>query len=506
MRHMKKYASILLALVMALALAVPALADGNTENANQGSITAPSGDRQYEVYQIFTGRLETVTNEDNTTTSKILSDIKWGAQGTGTTGETVDDTVLNALEAVNGKSNSEKLAVIEKYVNLTNSPMQTISNGQTINVPYGYYLIKDNGLADGVEDDGQGTSWNMVQLVGDITITPKSANIPTVEKKVKDDSESADWGDYADFDIGQEISYKLTATLPSNMTDAYTSYELNFVDTLSNGLDMVISGDVANSITVTATGANGTVPAYTASYENRVLRVNFADVISLGNSGKITVEYKAKLNENAVVADAGNPNSVYLEYNRDPSATGAGDKTEDDTVVVFTWNIDLHKYTGELNDTTLAGAQFQLKSGENVMKFVKVDSQTYRYDKTSAETSVDTIVTTDSGNIKITGLDEGTYTLTETKAPDGYNKLADPITVVITSTESGETGAKVLTATVKNTQGTTESEGTINVLNQSGSLLPETGGMGTKIFYVVGSVMALGAVVLLVTKRRMGSK
>ena len=280
MRHMKKYASILLALVMALALAVPALADGNTENANQGSITAPSGDRQYEVYQIFTGRLETVTN-DNDTTSKILSDIKWGAQGAGIKGETVDDTVLKDLEAVFNESNSDKLKVIEQYVNLEGSPMQTISDEQTISVPYGYYLIKDSGLADGAEDDGQSTSWNMVQLVGDITITPKSANIPTVDKKVKDDSESTDWGDYADFDIGQEISYRLTATLPSNMTDAYTSYELNFVDTLTAGLDMVIDGDVANSITVTATGANGAVPDYTASYDEdgRILRVDFADVI-----------------------------------------------------------------------------------------------------------------------------------------------------------------------------------------------------------------------------------
>ncbi len=130
MKHTKKLASLLLALVMVFALATTTFAAEDT------TISAPDGStRTYDVYQIFTGDLH----------EGVLSNIKWGKNGTGTEGTAVDQTTLDALAAVNGKSDTEKLTEIQKYVKLDSEKFGTVSNGNSLTVPTGYYLIKDTG-------------------------------------------------------------------------------------------------------------------------------------------------------------------------------------------------------------------------------------------------------------------------------------------------------------------------------------------------------------------------
>ena len=154
MKHARKLASLLLALVMVFALATTAFAAGNA------TISAPKGStRAYDVYQIFTGDLH----------EGVLSNIKWGKNGTGTEGDAVDQATLDALAAVNGKSNTEKLAEIQKYVKLDSEKFGTVSNGNQLEVPTGYYLIKDNGPVNAGED----YSLYVVEVVGPTTISPK---------------------------------------------------------------------------------------------------------------------------------------------------------------------------------------------------------------------------------------------------------------------------------------------------------------------------------------------
>ena len=221
MKHTKKLASLLLALVMVFALATTAFAAENT------TISAPKeSTRTYEVYQIFTGDLH----------EGVLSNIKWGKNGTGTEGTAVDQTTLDALAAVNGKSDTEKLTEIQKYVKLDSEKFGTVSNGNSLTVPTGYYLIKDNGPVN----DGEAYSLYVVQVVGPTTISPK-VGTTTSDKKVKDTNDSAansttDWQDSADYDIGDAVPFKLSATIAQDYASYTHGYKLTFHDKEGAGL------------------------------------------------------------------------------------------------------------------------------------------------------------------------------------------------------------------------------------------------------------------------------
>lgn len=221
MRHARKLASLLLALIMVFALATTAFAE---ENA---AISAPEGStRTYDVYQIFTGDLH----------EGVLSNIKWGKNGTSTEKTAVDQTTLDALAAVNGKSDAEKLTEIQKYVKLNSEKFGTVSNGNPLTVPTGYYLIKDNGPVN----DGEAYSLYVVQVVGLTTISPK-VGTTTSDKKVKDTNDSAansttDWQDSADYDIGDAVPFKLSATIAQDYANYTHGYKLTFHDKEDAGL------------------------------------------------------------------------------------------------------------------------------------------------------------------------------------------------------------------------------------------------------------------------------
>ena len=481
MKYLKKIASLVLALALALVLAVPAMA------ANTYTITAPNNGHTYEVYQIFTGDLY----------NKVLSNVKWGLNGTGATGTAVSDSILEELEKATG-TDTEKLAVITKYVNLSSTPYNTVVGGTPLTgVPAGYYLIKDVDGALAGENDSYTTY--IVEVVDDVTIAPKS-DVPEVEKKVKDTNDStgdtSGWQDSADYDIGDSVPFQLKATLADNVS-AYTTYKVVFHDTLSKGLTynndakVYIDGKETDGFTVTSTvNADGTT----------TLTVSCDDVtaLSAGNSSVITVEYTATLNENAVLGSAGNPNEVYLEYSNNPNNSGAGNNetgnTPKDVVVVFTYKVIVNKVDGE--DDPLTGAEFTLE----------------KYNKETNEWKAITVVKNDEGTtFTFSGLDDGNYRLTETTTPAGYNTI-DPIEFTITAGHDILSDSPALTSLSGNattgeitfTSSTTEGSLSTDVVNNAGSTLPETGGIGTTIFYVLGAVLVVGAGVVLVTKKRMG--
>ena len=489
MKHLKKIVSLLLTAVMVLAMCIPVMADA----AKTYNITAPNTTHQYEIYQIFTGELN----------GGVLSNVKWGANGTGTKGEAVDDAVLKALTDVNAKTDAEKLEVITNYANLTSTPVETVSNGSAYAAAAGYYLIKDK---DGTVTGNDVYTTYIVEVVGDVTIAPKS-DVPQFKKKIKDTNDTtgaiSDWQDSADYDIGDQVPFKLEGTVTSKYND-YKTYYFVFHDKEEKGLtfnkDSVKVYVDGNEIT---TGYQVvTSPTDGCTFE--VVFNNLKNVASVKAGSKVTVEYTSELNENAVLGNQGNVNEAKLEFSNNPNQEQDGTpetgKTPWDNVIVFTYRVVVDKYANSVNGNKLTGAEFTL---EKVLK-------------NSSTKTIKVVKSEDGTSFTFKGLDDGDYILTETKTPDQYNTIA-PIRFTVTADHKIEWNNEARTDILTSLTGTTatgeitftanadKSELATKVVNKSGSTLPETGGIGTTIFYVVGVILMLGAGVLLVTKKRMSS-
>ena len=507
MKHIKKLASLLLVLVMVFALATTAFAE---ETAYSITINNSAKDHTYEAYQIFTGDLSGTT----------LSNIVWGS-GVSEAGQTALGDAAAKAETLKTEADAKAFAkAVAPYLTTAAGSANTVTDGKYVisGLAAGYYLVKDQ---DGsLTGDADAYTEYIIKVVSDTTATPKSS-VPTVEKKVKDTNDStgvtSDWQDSADYDIGDSIPFQLKATLANNVS-SYTTYKVVFHDTLSKGLTynndakVYIGGTETNGFTVTATvNADGTT----------TLTVSCDDVKALGagNSSVITVEYTVKLNENAVLGSAGNPNEVYLEYSNNPNKSENGNnetgETPKDVVIVFTYKTIINKVDSE--NAPLTGAAFKLE------KLIKGKDGAAGTWTTVKEFTVDETTT----SFTFSGLDDGQYKLTETKTPAGYNTI-DPIYFVIEATHDVTADAptlKTLNAYLTDANGNKQTKmkdgesvnidlGTVDltagsitttVVNKSGAQLPETGGIGTTIFYVLGGVLVLAAVVLLVTKKRMGN-
>lgn len=492
MKALKKAMSVLVSLLMIFTFALPAFAD----SATTYTITAPATRHQYEIYQIFTGDLN----------GGILSNVKWGENGTGTVGQAVDSTIITELTAVNSKSNREKLDVVERYAKLdsTSSPVATISNGAAYRAAAGYYLIKDKD--NPVSGTDTYTTY-IVQVVGDVTITPKSA-APSFEKKVKDindttDTDASAWQDSADYDIGDVVPFKLEGTVASNYAD-YKTYYFAFHDQAETGLtfdkDSVKVCVDGNPIT---TGYN----VVTSTKDGDTFEVVFAnlkDITTVKANSKITVEYTATLNTDAAPGSQGNVNKAKLEFSNNPNEEQNGSKkpgtgeTPWDNVIVFTYQVVVNKVKAD--NTALTGAGFTL---EKVLK-------------DGSKKPVAVVKNAAGTTFTFKGLDDGDYILTETVTPATYNTI-EPITFTVAADHNiawnGEARDTILRSLTGNaTSGTadftldkTEGSLTTNVVNQSGATLPGTGGIGTTIFYVIGGLLMAAAAVLLITKKRMNS-
>lgn len=365
---------------------------------------------------------------------------------------------------------------------------------------YGYYVVAVPGatLANASSQYATLVSVHSTKVDADI-----KGDLPTVDKKVQVDGTGKD---ATDAKIGDTLTFTLTSTIPD--MSAYDTYTFNFKDTLSKGLTFgqVKSVKVEN-VTLTE-NTDYTVTTPTAS-NNNTLTVAMKDFKTKqqANAGKkITVTYTATLNENAVVGGAGNVNSAKIQYSNNPSTNGTGE-SEPSKVRVFTYGFTVDKYTGDQYTdaaTLLAGAKFTLapKNGDP-MSFVQVSAGSatanavYRVAK-AGETGTTTITTPANGKVVFEGLKNGEYTLTETKAPAGYNKLASAIGVKVNGQNNGtDTTNATVTITYNNDNGNdynqTASNGVIPVQNKSGAILPGTGGMGTIAFTVIGVlVIALG--------------
>lgn len=516
MKRVKRVLALLAAFALVLAMAVPAWAEEAT-----CSITAPNNGHTYEVYQIFTGTL----SENNGT--KVLSDIKWGKNGTNgdtavTEGDSVPETVLNDITRVATKPDSEKLAVIEKYVNLKGEKFTTVNSGTTENVPAGYYLIKD--ADNSYNDKHDAYTQFIVEVAGKVTFQPKT-DYPTVEKKVKENSkETGTTGDYgeryndvADYSIGDAVPFKLIGSVP-DMSQYSTSYKYTFHDTLANSLKAPDKADVKvyMSSNKAGSGKQDITSNFTVTVSGQEITVHTEDLKAIDgiSAGKyILVEYSAVLNSNAAInndnvadTDKGNINKVYLTYSNNPRNESEAGKTPEDTVIVFTYKIEATKVDGETSKE-LQGVTFRIykMSGDDKLYAQVAEGKLKDWITTADDNCV--LTSGKDGKFSLAGLDDGTYFIEEINPLPGYNSI-DPVEIQVNGkTNNGQDGngaTSELTSVTFTVGGKTENA--ITIVNNAGTTLPSTGGMGTTVFYVVGGGLMAVAVVLLVTKKRMENK
>lgn len=529
MKHLKKLASILLVLVMVLSVTTTAFAAEVTNKTTHS----------YNAYQIFSG-----TQADN---SVPLGDVAWGSgiNGAAFLAELKTDTrfvkegtnifascttaadVAAVLAGYADKSDEAKAFANVAAKHLTTTFTAIAADASTVNLAAGYYLLVDTSKPD--VGDAMNSALLQVTNKGNITIE-KKYDVPTVDKSVKDTDNQ--WGEAADWEIGSDVPFRLVGTLPTNFAD-YETYKYVFHDTLSAGLQY--NGDVRvyvqNGETKTEILTGFTVdPAAAATAGGGTLTVTFADLKKVANVNKdsqIVVEYTAKLLSTAVIGKPGNKNEVYLEYSNNPNHTGEGTPTGNtpkDEVLVFTYELDVTKVDGQKTDKKLANAEFVLLNN-NKTKVAKVtDGKLVEWvnvpaagkDGTITYPAGTTLTSGKDGKFVIAGLDAGSYYLRETKAPAGYNLLKNDISVTITATlDKSEnnpalTELKLSVKEDKEGAAATESNGVLDtgvvstdIMNNSGTQLPETGGMGTTLFYVLGGILVLVAIILLVTRKRM---
>lgn len=363
---------------------------------------------------------------------------------------------------------------------------------------YGYYVVAVPG-ATLANASGQYATLVSVDRTN-VTANIKG-DLPTVVKKVNGESATS-------AKIGDTLTFTLTSTIPD--MSAYDTYTFNFKDTLSQGLTFgqVTSVTVDGATNPLTVNTDYTVTTPTGSDNTLTVAMKDFKAKQQANAGKtITVTYTATLNKDAVVDGHGNVNSATIQYSNKPGIEGTGE-SEPSKVRVFTYGFTVDKYTGDKYDddaTRLAGAEFTLapKNG-TAMSFVQVtagsatENAVYRVAKDDETGTTTTITTPANGKVVFQGLKNGEYTLTETKAPAGYNKLASALGVKVDGKNDGtDTTNATVTITYNNDNGSnydkTASNGAIPVQNKSGVVLPGTGGMGTIAFTVIGVlVIALG--------------
>lgn len=368
---------------------------------------------------------------------------------------------------------------------------------------YGYYVVAVPGATLA---DAKGQYAALVRVHSTTVGVDIKGDLPTVDKKVQVNGTGQN---ATDAKIGDTLTFTLTSTIPD--MSAYSTYTFNFKDTLSKGLtfEQVKSVKVEDKTLTKGTDYTVTTTPKTSGETLLTVAMNDFKKQQQANAGKkITVTYTATLNKDAVVGGAGNVNSATIQYSNNPSTNGTGD-SEPSKVRVFTYGFTVDKYTGDQYTdaaTRLAGAKFTLapKNGEP-MSFVQVNAGSgtakaeYRVANAGETGATTTIITPANGKVEFRGLKNGEYTLTETEAPAGYNKLASAIGVKVNGQNDGtDTTHATVTITYNNDNNgsnydQTASNGVIPVRNKSGVTLPGTGGMGTIAFTVIGVlVIALG--------------
>lgn len=459
----KKLFAALLAAALVLAMAVPAFAE---TNATKGSIKIDhtvSGET-YTIYRMF--KLDSYNAESNTYSYTV--EPAWETFFSTGAGSSYIDLDSNGHPTWKTGADAAAFAkaALTWAADKKISGTKETATGDTVtfsDLGLGYYLV----------DSSLGALCGLNTTNPDATIKEKNEK-PEIKKEVQ--TSAGDWSSENNAKIGDTVEYKVEI----KVADGAQKYTVT--DTMSKGLTFNNS-----SLKVTANDAVTTDYTLTSTTNGFTLVLPESYVSTLTKGTTIIVTYNATLNKDAVIDGDGNANEVKLSY-------GNHQNTVPSKVTTKSYQFDLVKVDGTTNKL-LDGAEFELADGETKLSFVKDTAGNYRVAMTGEEGATTTI-TVKGGKVNIYGLAGKTYTLTETKAPGGYNKLVTPETVNLTE---GSKAHATFDANVYK-------DGGVVVKNNAGTVLPSTGGMGTTLFYVIGGGLMVAAVVLLVTKKRMEHK
>lgn len=498
MKLIKKIAAIMFAFMMVVSMSCNVKADEGSSSSptTKGTITitnAKEGET-YKLYKILSLESYSYTGNDKDKGNyayTLTGDIKWDnfiknqatqyfkfddtnkyLTWTGTMDEArVKDFAQLALKFARNESNNvQPLQKVEK----TNS-----STVKFDNLDLGYYLV----------DSSVGSLCVLNTTNPDLTIAEKNG-VPSVEKGVKN-IQNGTYGTSNNASIGDTVYFQTTITAQPGAQNYVLHDKMAKGLTLKNDSIVVKKGESPVETSDYTLKTSGFIDDCTFEI---VFEQTFCD--GLQKDEKITVTYSATLNENAVIAGEGNKNETKLKY-------GDSQETQPSVTNTKTFKMDVFKFYIDKNDLTtekgLAHAVFTLSKksdGTEPIKLIDKSSNVYRVAKKDETNTITEVITPDNGRFTIQGLGAGTYYLTETKQPDGYNKLSGPVTVVI------DKDGKVMVKKGANLEDATE----VKVENKTGTVLPSTGGVGTTMIYLVGAVLVLGSGVVLATKRRVKNK
>lgn len=489
-RYIKRIFAALTVVMLLAANTVPVMAAGET-----GTLTLSNGQtpitatfKAYRLMDITVGNTDTAKTYGYTINKNF--EAFFAEKAAPSLNQSKDVAAHKYLEdnVKTGRVKTDLEAFLETNSSTTVAgtfEFMSTSTASVSNLPYGYYAI--------MPDVKDGTHKPVFVPVTDATQTTYLKELkPGTDKKVEEGGQQQEWGDAS---IGDTVNFTVKSIVP-NMNGLKTC-KFILKDTMSKGLTFnpdsvtVTVGNkpltkgthfnVVNSIS--ADGKGGT--DITITIEN-LKALNILDFIP--NPGApIVFTYSAVLNKDAVVGTDPVNNTAKIEYTNDPE--GGTETTKEDTVIVKTYDLTITKKAENVNGSVLAGAEFKLYKGDKAegtpIRFIKLEAEgEYRVAEAEEQGTTDTVVTPTSGIVRIKGLDQGTYTLEEVKAPNGYNKLKDTIPVIINA-ESKNNGTNV---TVTGNEQT--------VVNKAGTLLPETGGKGTVLFTIIG---AIGVAVILLS-------
>ena len=486
MKHMKRFVALFAALALVLAMAAPAFAD----TAETGSITINNtvDGTKYEVYRIFD--LESYDKDAGKYSYKLSA--KWKDAGFASFAGAAEYFTINANDYVEWKTDKQNdgagFAQLAKKFLADHMDLEkdggataTGDTAKVVNLQLGYYLINTS----------LGSLCALNTTDPDATLNEKNG-VPDVDKKIIEDGNQLSENNAK---IGDKVNYQTTITAKRGNTN----YVLH--DKMSEGL--TYNADAAVYEKDGTTALDAAYYTIAPADDGCAFHVNFTEKFvnhvnatckSASDSVTVVVKYSATLNEKAKVATTPtdgtnvNTNKAKLQYNN-------GSHSEEKTTTTRTYEFDLIKYNsaGQLLD----GAEFELHDGDTALKFV-YDETTKTYTVSNA-TGASKTIAAHGGKVTIKGLKNTTYTLKETKAPKGYNQIKNGVPVDLTQ-------GSIKTTYTSGTTYNNTTDGGYGVLNNAGTTLPGTGGIGTTIFYLIGGGLMVAAAVLLIAKKRMENK